>query len=136
MLPKVALQFNLTNGEAVPPVAGSSLAPSNLGVSGQHFFTTTTTPFFDLDVDADLQLGQASCGKNNTVPAPTTAPRGQGNETAVAWLKLLAKNGTTGHIQEVYRVETAGGNPPSTCAGMPASFQVQYSAQYVLPSWL
>lgn len=46
------------------------------------------------------------------------------------WLKLTARSGATGNLEEVYRVNTAGGNPPATCAGMPATFEVQYAAEY------
>ena len=122
MLPKVALQFNLTDAES------PSIGAVNLAISGKHFFANATTPFFDLDTTS-MQLGEAPCSKNNTATAPADAPRGQLNETAVAWLKLISRAGATGNLQEVYRVETAGGNPPATCAGMPATFSVQYSAQ-------
>ncbi|RYO55144.1 hypothetical protein AA0116_g9626 [Alternaria tenuissima] len=37
---------------------------------------------------------------------------------------------TQGGIDTVYRVETAGGNKPATCKGMPASWEVKYAAQY------
>jgi hypothetical protein len=121
MLPNVALQFNLTDDEA-------QMAPTNLGVSGKHFFTNTTTPFFDLDF-AGLQLGKAPCAKNNSVTAPTDAPKGQSGEASVPWLKLLTRSGATDGLHEVYRLETAGGSPPATCEGMPASFTVQYGAQ-------
>jgi hypothetical protein len=124
MLPRVALQFNLTDAEAP-----QQLAPSNLAISGKHLFLNTTTPFFNLDVEPDLQLGQAPTLKNNTATAPADAPKGQQGEAAVAWLKLLARSGATGDIEEVYRVETAGGSPPATCKGMPANFTVQYAAQ-------
>jgi hypothetical protein len=57
------------------------------------------------------------------------APRGLKGEAAVAWLKLIAKDGATGGLQEVYRVETVGGSPPATCAGMPGTFEIQYATQ-------
>lgn len=123
-LPNVALQFNLTNANQ------TSLSPSNLAISGHHFFSNMTTPLFDLDSSA-TKLGVAPCAKNNTAPAPANAPKGQDNEGfgAVAWLKLLTRDGATGNLQEVYRLNTAGGNPPSACAGMPATFEVQYAAE-------
>jgi hypothetical protein len=119
-LPKAAVQFNLTDAP--------KMAPSNLVVSGVHYFTNPTTAFFNLD-SAAAKLGQMPCAKNNTAAAPANAPKGQGGEAAVPWLKLLAKAGATGGLQEVYRLETAGGSAPATCAGMPAAFEVQYSAQ-------
>jgi hypothetical protein len=39
------------------------------------------------------------------------------------------KSGSYGDLQEIYRVNTAGGNPPATCAGMPATFEVEYAAE-------
>jgi len=124
-VPNVALQFNLTDSQR------STLAPSNLVVSGHHYFTNTTTPFFDLDSSA-IKIGTAPCSKLAAVPAPPTASKGQYNkgDGAVPWLKLVARDGATGNLEEVYRVNTAGGNPPATCAGMPAAFEVQYAAEY------
>lgn len=118
LLPKVVLALNLKPGAA----------RTNPAISGQHFFLATGVPFFDLNTPA-MQLGEAHCGVNKSIPAPPNAPRGRVREPAVAWLKLLTKNGTTGNLQEVYRLQTAGGSPPKTCWGMPAVFERQYAAQ-------
>jgi len=125
ILPNVALQFNLTSPDQ------ASLAPSNLAVSGHHYFQNTATPTFNLNTSA-MDLGFAPCLKNNTVSAPVGSPKGQSGvgNGAVAWLKLIAREGTTGNLEEIYRVQTAGGNPPVTCAGMPSTFSVEYAAQY------
>lgn len=125
LLPSVALQFNLTSESQ------QTLTPSNLAISGHHLFTNNTTPFFNLDTVPTMQLGVAPCAKNNSVPAPTNAPVGQYNTGfgAVSWLKLTTRSGATGNLEEVYRVNTAGGNPPATCAGMPATFEVQYASE-------
>lgn len=133
MLPRVALAFNLTESDAytsnlVPANTNTRLAPGNYMISGHHYFLTTTTPFFNLDTD-NWQLGAAPCSKNATENAPADAPAGQNGEKAVAWLKLKTADTATGQLQEVYRVQTAGGSPPATCAGMSAAFEVQYSAQ-------
>jgi len=126
MLSKVSMAFNLTSGEAT-----RKLAPSNLAYSGQHFFVPDKkTPFFNLDSSPRWTLGQAPCAKEANVSAPADAPVGQKGEKAVDWLKLLTKPGATGGLQEVYRVETAGGSPPKTCQGLPPTFEVQYAAQY------
>ena len=124
ILPSVALQFNLTS------VNQATLSPSNLAISGHHYFANATTPTFNLDTTA-MDLGFAPCSKNASVSAPAGAPLGQDDKGngAVAWLKLLTKAGTTGDLEEVYRVNTAGGNPPATCEGMPAAFEVQYAAE-------
>jgi len=125
ILPNVALQFNLTSPNQ------ASLSPSNLAISGHHFFSNATTPDFNLNTAA-MNLGFAPCAKNNTVPAPATAPKGQGEvgNGAVPWLKLITKDGATGNLEEIYRVNTAGGQPPATCAGMPTTFEVQYASEY------
>jgi len=124
VLPNVALQFNLTSDDQ------ATLSPSYLSISGHHFFSNTTTPTFDLNTAA-MDLGVAPCSKNNTVLAPAGAPVGQGGQGhgSVAWLKLITRDGATGNLEEVYRVNTAGGNPPATCAGMPATFEVQYASE-------
>lgn len=135
-LPRVAMSFNLsssggaddTPSNLVPASTGDRLAPGNYMISGHHFFRDSTTPFFNLDTD-NWALGEAPCAKNATVDAPAGAATGQQGEKAVAWLKLTAREGATGRLQEVYRVETAGGSPPATCEGMSAAFEVQYSAQ-------
>jgi len=125
MLPGVALQFNLTSADQ------ASLSPSNLAISGHHFFSNTTTPSFNLDTTA-MSLGIAPCSKNNSVNAPTTAVVGQNDVGygAVAWLKLLTRVGATGNLEEIYRINTAGGNPPKDCTGMPPTFEIQYAAEY------
>jgi len=125
LLPKVAIRFNLTGPEQSVP-----MQPANLAISGHHFFTNATTPFFNLDTAA-MQLGTVPTAKNSSANAPADAPKGQNGESAVAWLKLLARSGGTGDLQEIYRVGTAGGSPPAKCQGMPATFEVQYSAEYV-----
>ncbi|KAJ4425298.1 hypothetical protein N0V82_000108 [Gnomoniopsis sp. IMI 355080] len=134
MLPRVAMAFNLSESDVypnnlVPASTNSRLAPGNYMISGHHYFLSTTTPYFNLDTE-NWQLGAAPCSKNATENAPADAPTGQNGEKAVAWLKLKTASDATGQLQEVYRVQTAGGSPPATCTGMSASFEVQYSAQY------
>lgn len=135
MLPRVALAFNLTTSESgayannlVPASTNERLAPGNYAISGHHFFLTTTEPYFNLNT-TNGDLGSVPASKNATVSAPADAATGQDGSKAVPWLKLTAKEGATGRIQEVYRVETAGGSQPATCTGMAAEFEVQYSAE-------
>ncbi|PSS02470.1 malate dehydrogenase [Coniella lustricola] len=134
LLPRVALAFNLTESSAypanlIPSTTGEVLAPGNYMISGHHYFINSVTPFFDLNT-TNWDLGTVPSVKNATATAPEGAAVGQQGEAAVAWLKLTAREGATGKLQEVYRVETAGGSQPATCAGMSAAFEVQYSAQY------
>lgn len=122
-LPNVALQFNLTSPTQ------PSLTPSSLLLSGHHFFSNATTPAFDMTIS---NVGFAPCAKNNSASAPPGASVGQNGVGlgAVTWLKLITRTGATGGLEEVYRVNTAGGSAPATCAGMPATFEVQYAAEY------
>ena len=123
LLPGVSLQFNTPK----------ALTPSNLAVSGHHWFDAAGTPIFDLNTPKK-QLGIATCAKNASAPAPPNAVVGQSNAGfgAVPWLKLVTTSAATGNLQEVYRINTAGGKPPGTCVGAPASFEVQYATEYVL----
>ncbi|KAI3318170.1 hypothetical protein HD806DRAFT_320144 [Xylariaceae sp. AK1471] len=129
-LPKLVLGFDLSSISN----ALNKLGPTNLVVSGHHFFTNVTTAFFNLDTDR-YQIGEAPCSKKNSTSAPPDAPKGRQGEPAVPWLRLTVNPEaiaakTTGGIQEVYRVKTAGGSAPATCKGMAASFEVQYAAEY------
>ena len=134
MLSGVSMSFNLSNlasiASSLPPsFLKQTLAPtSGMAVSGAHYFTNASTPFFNMDA-SQWKIGEAPCAKNNSAPAPEAAAKGQQGEKAVPWLKLVTRPGATGGLQEVYRVETAGGSAPETCKGMPAAFEVQYAAQ-------
>ncbi|KAA8568530.1 hypothetical protein EYC84_007550 [Monilinia fructicola] len=128
ILPNVALQFNLN----LAPSSTQNLHPADLMLSGHHYFTNSSTPFFDLNTK-NWALGSGGFAKSDAIPAPAGASIGQNNQGfgAVPWLKLTARNGATGGLQEVYRVNTAGGNPPATCADrLGSSFDVQYAAEY------
>lgn len=130
ILPNVALQFDLNLAAS----STQNLHPADLMMSGHHFFTNSSTPFFDLNTK-NWELGQGGFSKTDALSAPTGASIGQNNQGfgAVAWLKLTARDGTTGGLQEVYRLNTAGGNPPETCKdNLGSSFDVQYAAEYVL----
>jgi hypothetical protein len=51
------------------------------------------------------------------------------------WLLLKDTKGLSqGSIDTVYRLETAGGNKPTTCKGQKSSFEVKYSAQCKYPN--
>ncbi|KAF4582959.1 malate dehydrogenase [Ophiocordyceps camponoti-floridani] len=120
-IPAMAVHLDLDGRDRV--------ASSVLQESGVHFFTDPSTAYFDLDTSAH-DYGKAPCAKLGSVDAPADAARGRKGEKAVAWLRLKAKAGATDGIREVYRVSTAGGSPPATCEGMPANFEVPYSAVY------
>ncbi|KAL6705586.1 hypothetical protein ACN47E_006533 [Coniothyrium glycines] len=96
-------------------------------ISGHHEFTEKKTPLFK------LVTPQANYGYVQALPdtvksaAPTTAAKGTNGLGSIPWLKLIA---TEGDYKEVYRVHTAGGVAPKTCAGISGGFTVEYSAQY------
>ncbi|KAF6842539.1 hypothetical protein CMUS01_03006 [Colletotrichum musicola] len=124
-LPSVSMQFNLSNTDSE---TRQRLGPSSLAISGHHSFPSAGVPLFQLEANGQ-QIGDAYCAKNSSIPAPVMAATGQQGEKAVAWLKLLTTEGSTGDLQEVYRITTVGGSPPSTCDGQPATFEIQYAAQ-------
>ena len=97
-------------------------------LSGHHYFLDDTTPFFNLDTEHN-QYGMGAMAKANASDAPSTAYAGA-TAGAVQWLKLNANPTDEGSWKEVYRLNTAGGNPPETCDGMSATFEVQYAAEY------
>ncbi|KAI1262145.1 hypothetical protein F5Y18DRAFT_161176 [Xylariaceae sp. FL1019] len=128
-MPKAALAFTIATSSNPSVDTVSTLGPMALSVSGKHFFTNATTPYFNLDSTA-LPLGKAPAHKLNASNAPADAPKGLQGETAVPWLKLATNPETTGNTKEIYRVNTAGGSAPATCKGQAASFEVQYAAEY------
>jgi hypothetical protein len=65
----------------------------------------------------------------NDTAAPESACPGLTGEGTIKWLFLKDGGLSVGGVQEVYRVETAGGMAPQTCKGRPASFEVKYVAQ-------
>jgi hypothetical protein len=128
MLPSIALQF------PPPPSSDTRLAPANIELSGHHYFSTNTTPVFNLNASPDpaRDLGVAVAHKvaNSTAPANATKGVGGVGNGAVAWLYLLTTNATDGNIRAIYRLSTAGGSPPKTCDGISGVFSVQYAAAY------
>ena len=106
----------------------AALQSSNLPMLGQHFFTAPTSPIFNL---MPGNIGFLEGAKVGDIIAPAGSPPGpygKGNG-AVDWLALSAKPGSV-DIQQGYRVFTAGGKAPATCAGQQPTIEVQYAAQY------
>ncbi|EXJ90076.1 hypothetical protein A1O3_03145 [Capronia epimyces CBS 606.96] len=126
LIPTVALSYR------VPSAADAPLEPSDLSLSSHHFFSNTSTPVFAFDVSTGPQLGRVSAEKVKDSAAPSNAPagvNGQGNG-AVPWLYLTSRPDTVGNIKAVYRLSTAGGSPPASCANQASAFSVDYSAIY------
>ena len=99
---------------------------SSFPILGHHYFGADGTPTFDLSSKGKILFGK----KNGDIKAPSTANAGPAGTGAVDWLQLIAKPGYASvGLQTVYRVVTAGGNPPSVCPS--AGFiSVQYAAEY------
>jgi hypothetical protein len=98
-------------------------------IIGSHYFTADGTPTFDLLAYREILFAK----KIADIPAPKDADKGPDGEGAVDWLTLCDNwKGASVGLGEVYRVETAGGNPPETCSGVSAEtvISVQYSAEY------
>ena len=101
-------------------------------ILGHHFFANvsgTYGPVFALD-GLQKPYPVAVVTKITETDAPKEACAGENDLPAIKWLYLRDTNGSSqGGIDTVYRVETAGGNKPATCQGMPATFEVKYAAQ-------
>jgi hypothetical protein len=123
MMPGLAL-------DGKTPHDGARMEPGHLDESAHHFFSDLKTPVFAFNTGNGPDLGTVSLTKANDSNAPATAPKGTANEGAVKWLRLNSKIPTTGNIKAVYRINTAGGNPPTTCGSSPANFSVEYAAEY------
>ncbi|KAI9813579.1 MAG: hypothetical protein M1827_003648 [Pycnora praestabilis] len=120
------LEYSQTLFNTIPSLAVYLPDPNayNLPALGHHYFSANGTPTFNLG-----STGFLSAGKVGDIPAPASAGKGVQGEGAVDWLALTDKGGSVG-LKEVYRVETAGGKAPATCANQPPTIQVEYSAQY------
>jgi hypothetical protein len=97
-------------------------------VLGDHYFNAAGQPVFDLTkVGAKL-----TAKKLANVAAPADACAGPRNAGAVDWLLLTDVGGgaSYGCLSHVYRVVTAGGNKPATCAGKTGTFEVPYTTEY------
>ena len=124
----IALQFPTPQSQDDKLVA--------MDLIGNHYFTDSKSPTFNLDTKHG-NAGYVQLKSDQKIPAPkdaTAGVDGKGNG-AVPWLSLLQNDKPQGaqgqqEYKEVYRIGTAGGNPPSTCQGMPKSFEVQYAAEY------
>ncbi|KAK2800442.1 hypothetical protein FQN50_008114 [Emmonsiellopsis sp. PD_5] len=97
--------------------------PKGRHIEGIHYFVGSI-PLFDYR-RGDCE-DWAMVSVSDKVPAPDGSH--QGDNGAVDWLQLLFSEGSG--IQQIYRVKTASGKAPSTCAGMRSNFEVKYAAQY------
>jgi Protein of unknown function (DUF3455) len=93
---------------------------------GDHYFDAAGTPTFNLTA-----IGLwGFVAKQDGVPAPANSSIGPDKTSAVPWLYLNDKPGyVQKNISQVYRVETAGGNPKPNCTET-GVMQIQYAAEY------
>lgn len=162
LMPDLALQYPLpdpgianndTDSAASLLSSYSNLKPSDIALSGHHFFSEKT-PVFELNSNPEgtnthLGIVRAKANANSTAPSGSCPGVGWKGDGAVAWLFLDAipesettnikfdgVNPDAGNQQEqwkhVYRVNTAGGMPPKSCAGVEPGqvISVQYAANY------
>jgi hypothetical protein len=117
-------------GQALPeslpsdPQTDFTVGGQTMERAGHHFFNAAKSPTFDFTENPDpaLGLGVMSVGVKVASSDPTAN---------VALLSLNRADGSAGPIQTIYRLNTAGGVAPATCAGQaPGTISIQYAAQY------
>ncbi|KAL9018399.1 MAG: hypothetical protein Q9185_004306 [Variospora sp. 1 TL-2023] len=118
------------------PGKNKLLFPAQAFMSGNHYFSDLTTPTFNLHTEK-ANYGIQFTKLLTKVPVPESMQQlGQDQAKAVPWLKLSSSNAPDGlasdrsPVKEIYRINTAGGSAPKTCDAMPATFEVQYAAEY------
>ncbi|CAG8949830.1 hypothetical protein HYFRA_00004155 [Hymenoscyphus fraxineus] len=105
----------------------SAAAKLNAPMIGNHYFDSAGVPVFNLS-EKDKIIFAA---KTENVKAPATADKGPLKTGAVDWLRLVKKENYTfasKGIQEVYRLETAGG--VSSACNATGVISVPYAAEY------
>jgi hypothetical protein len=96
----------------LPSSGKPAMADCDLDILGHHYFDSAGTPTFNLSTLNKIGY----VGKIASINAPASANKGPAGTGAVPWLQLNKKTGYTSvGISQVYRVETAGGNPELTC---------------------
>ncbi|KAL8827552.1 MAG: hypothetical protein Q9170_006971 [Blastenia crenularia] len=133
----IALQTIPSSALLMPtPEENKVLFPAQAYTSGHHYFSDLTTPTFNLHT-SKTNFGIQFSKLLSKVPVPDSMQQlGQDQAKAVPWLKLTSANAPEGlasdgsPVKEIYRVNTAGGSAPKTCDAMPATFEVQYAAEY------
>lgn len=87
----------------------------------------------------ELHLGVTNVGNvthflgtlDAEIDAPDTAPVGPNGEPALIWAKFRDLPGSFGGV-EAYRLNSAGGVAPSSCAGLGPHFELPFSSE----SWI
>ena len=71
------MMTNLVVNYPLPSNPTGNFQPTNILLSGQHFFHNAT-PVFDLNLTPKAQYGFALTKKDESSPAPADAPKGLG----------------------------------------------------------
>lgn len=109
----------------------AAIEASQIPKLGIHYFDSKGVPTFDLGQNGLLK------GKGLAdIPAPADASAGPFDQGygAVDWKTLGDAGGSVG-LKQVYRVETAGGKAPPSCAGVTEPIYIDYSALYWFYGW-
>ncbi|PYH95234.1 malate dehydrogenase [Aspergillus ellipticus CBS 707.79] len=118
-LPNFLARVMMESIDLAATFAGLTNPTARGAVLGVHYFTNTSSPFFDFRLGGGTEWINAK--KVASVPAPTS-------NVDVPWLKLDYDVGLG--IQEVYRVHTSNGGAPADCDGLHGPFQIGYAAEY------
>jgi len=95
-------------------------------VLGQHYFIPNNpAPLPKFDFTSDAEKGNAAAFVVATGVGSLPSPAGNSN---VPWLELKNVQGQLAN--SVFRVETAGGQPPTSCIAGALPLSVKYTAQY------
>lgn len=130
LLPDVMVNIGKTTIETAASIV-SRMTRDKLFIGHHYFAPNNTIPVFDFRMEKSQSLifrGK----KDQGVPATIAASKGIPTEQngAVDWLRIVAIQSMSVGVKLVYRVQTAGGKSPSTCKGMPKSFEIQYATEY------
>lgn len=92
-----------------------------------ELFTSSSSSSHDESGDEEKILYGSSIAD---IPAPQGADKGPQGYGAVDWKVLRAQAGSVGGLEEVYRVETAGGVAPPAGDCDETVVLVEYAAMY------
>lgn len=109
--------------KSVESLLPAKASPAHAGI---HYFRADGAPVFVLNDGCSIAAGKvAGCA------APITAT-GNANGAAVDWLKLARRETeVSAGIEEVYRVQTAGGRAPAACTA-----EGWITVDYVTEYWM
>ena len=130
-LPPLAVQTEGST-ELLAIRVASQMAQAQLTI-GVHYFDATGSPTFDFRQRGGKNIFFGAVSAKAPAPAGSSMGRSPTAFGAVPWLKLGSKvNGGSVGYKNVFRLVTAGGSPPSSCAGQSTLFSIPYAAEYWL----